>query len=69
MDGVVDPGTPPVTLIESRSSAGDAGAGCATGAAADASLPLSGRIELPTVPSFMAGTEDDGDAIGALMPS
>jgi hypothetical protein len=26
---------------------------------------LSGRIEFPTVPSFMAGTED-GDAIGAV---
>jgi hypothetical protein len=67
---VVEPGTPPVTLIESLSSAGcagDAGAGCA--ASAGAGFDASGRIELPTVPSFMAGTEDDGDAIGALIPS
>ena len=65
---VVDPGTPPVTLIESLSSAGCAGdAGCA--ASAGAGFDASGRIEFPTVPSFMAGTEDDGDAIGALMPS
>jgi hypothetical protein len=26
-------------------------------------------MEFPTVPSFMAGTEDDGDVIGVLTPS
>jgi hypothetical protein len=25
-------------------------------------------MEFPTVPSFMAGTEDDGDVIGVLTP-
>jgi hypothetical protein len=50
-------------VIESLSSAGAAGA--AGAASAGAGFDASGRIEFPTVPSFMAGTEDDGDAIGA----
>jgi hypothetical protein len=57
-----EPGTPPVTLIESVSSAG---AGCAMGAPASLGWPRPGRIEFPTVPSLILGTED-GDAIGTL---
>jgi hypothetical protein len=36
---------------------------------AGAGFDASGRMEFPTVPSFMAGTEDDGDVIGVLTPS
>jgi len=62
---VVEPGTPPVTLIESPLTSSP-GAGCATGA--DESSARSGRIELPTVPSPIAGTEA-ADDIGVLTPS
>jgi hypothetical protein len=62
---VVEPGTPPVTLIESPLMS-SLDAGCAAGA--DALLPLSRRIEFPTVPEPIAGT-DDGDDIGVLTPS
>lgn len=58
-----DPGTPPVTLIESLSSLG---ADCAAGA--DGLSAWSERIELPTVPGFIAGTED-GAGIGVCTPS
>jgi hypothetical protein len=63
---VVEPGTPPVTLIESPVMSSVEG-GCATGAGASLGGPFSGRIELPTVPSPIGGTAD-GDDIGMLMP-
>ena len=64
---LVEPGTPPVTEIESLSSAG--AADVAGAASAGAGFDASGRIEFPTVPSFIAGTEEEGDVIGVLTPS